>query len=91
MQIAQRASTADYIIPAKVKVSEDCKDFLKRCLTPDPKERLSVDGIFDHPWFAKRLPAQVMTAQWIVPDLSVFAKTDVRLDSLISETITRHK
>lgn len=32
------------------EVSEAAKDLIKRMLTIDPKRRITVEGILDHPW-----------------------------------------
>ena len=36
-------------------MSDDCKDFIRKCLSLDPTERLGskndVDEILEHPWF----------------------------------------
>ncbi|XP_074471490.1 serine/threonine-protein kinase pim-2-like [Sebastes fasciatus] len=32
------------------KLSNDCKDFLQRCLTEDPKQRLTLEQLNQHPW-----------------------------------------
>ena len=63
LQIMQRTSKADYIIPSKPKVSPECKDFLMRCLQPDPAKRMTVSQIYDHPWFAHDFPTQASTLQ----------------------------
>ena len=34
---------------SKVNISKDAKDFLDRCLTVDPKKRISWQEIYDHP------------------------------------------
>jgi serine/threonine protein kinase len=31
-------------------ISSDAKDFIRRCLHKDPKDRLSLDGMLNHPW-----------------------------------------
>jgi len=42
-----------YVYPDKVKVSNDAKDFIARCLEPDPKKRITADEALEHRWFAK--------------------------------------
>ena len=36
--------------PADVRLSEGCRDLLSRLLQRDPKERISFDEFFNHPW-----------------------------------------
>ncbi|GAB2212179.1 hypothetical protein Droror1_Dr00025529 [Drosera rotundifolia] len=40
------------------KVSDNAKDLVKRMLDPDPKKRLTAQGVLDHPWLqnAKKAP-----------------------------------
>lgn len=40
------------------KVSDSAKDLVKKMLNPDPKQRLSAQGVLDHPWLqnAKKAP-----------------------------------
>lgn len=40
------------------KVSDNAKDLVKRMLDPDPKRRLTAQGVLDHPWLqnAKKAP-----------------------------------
>ncbi len=40
-----------------VQVSEECKDLLKKVLMADPAQRLTIQGIMQHPWFLQDLPA----------------------------------
>ncbi|XP_074481135.1 serine/threonine-protein kinase pim-2-like [Sebastes fasciatus] len=32
------------------RMSEDCKDFLQKCLTEDPEQRLTLEQLKQHPW-----------------------------------------
>ncbi|GMH37926.1 hypothetical protein BSKO_05810 [Bryopsis sp. KO-2023] len=48
-----------YKIPSCSKrgpVSEDCQNLIAGLLCPDPKERLTTEGILSHPWFVTDLP-----------------------------------
>ena len=38
-------------------ISDSCKDLIQRLLVADPQQRLTVDGIYQHPWFQVDLPA----------------------------------
>lgn len=55
----QRILHVDYAIPPHVRLSDDCKDLLKKVLVADPAKRLTIDGIYSHPWYAKHLPPGV--------------------------------
>ena len=54
-----------------IAMSDDCKDFINRCLKKDHKERLGtvggVDEIINHPWF-KSLDVNQMLAKTIPPE-----------------------
>ncbi len=39
-------------IPAEIKLSADCKDFLRLCLERDTSKRPTVDDLLDHPFVA---------------------------------------
>jgi serine/threonine-protein kinase SRK2 len=58
-KMIQRILHVDYAIPSHVRLSDDCRDLLKRVLVADPAKRLTIDGIYDHPWYAKNLPPGV--------------------------------
>ena len=49
----------DYQFPAKPAVSASCKDLLARILVADPVERLSIQQIYQQPWFKQGFPKQV--------------------------------
>jgi SNF-related kinase len=36
--------------PSSTKVSNECKDFIKRCLIVSESERASIDELEKHPW-----------------------------------------
>ncbi|GMH37925.1 hypothetical protein BSKO_05809 [Bryopsis sp. KO-2023] len=42
----------------KGPVSEGCRDFVAGLLRPDPKERLTMEGILSHPWFNGVVPKE---------------------------------
>jgi serine/threonine protein kinase len=39
-----------------VQVSDECKDLLRKVLMADPAQRLTIQGIMQHPWFLQDLP-----------------------------------
>jgi len=59
-KMIQRILNVEYKIPSSVKVSDDCRDMLKRILVADPTKRITIDGIFHHPWYTKNLPPGVI-------------------------------
>ena len=49
------------------QISENCKDFIRKCLAKDPSNRLGSNGgmdeIINHPWFADVNVAKLMAKQ----------------------------
>lgn len=45
----------EYKVPSSIKLSEDCKSLLSRILVADPTKRITIDGIFHHPWWVAGL------------------------------------
>merc|ERR1712086_1085206 len=68
-----------------IAMSDDCKDFINRCLKKDHKERLGtvggVDEIINHPWF-KSLDVNQMLSKSITPEfnpkLSLMSQTSTK-------------
>lgn len=58
-KMIQRILHVDYHIPSHVRLSDDCKDLLKKVLVADPAKRLTIDGIYSHPWYTRNLPPGV--------------------------------
>eukprot|EP00877_Chromochloris_zofingiensis_P007647 jgi/Chrzof1/3135/Cz12g13050.t1 len=57
--ILQRKQNRDYgDIPNNV--SAECKDLIHKLLDPNPRERLGIQGIKQHPWFLQDLPEQAL-------------------------------
>ena len=48
---ARWAVQVDYEFPARVPVSDNCKDLLRRILVADPTRRLTIAQIQQHPWY----------------------------------------
>lgn len=48
---AQKVVKGDYPVPADIPVSPNCLGLLKGILVPDPKARMSMTDIKQHPWF----------------------------------------
>lgn len=55
-RMIQRIVNVDYSIPSAAKMSEDCKDLLRKILVRNPKERITMEGVQAHKWFKKNLP-----------------------------------
>lgn len=51
----QRILNVEYGFPPNIRVSDDCKDLMKRILVADPSSRLSIPQIMEHPWSVNTL------------------------------------
>lgn len=59
-KVLQRILVVDYVFPAKVPVSDECKDLLSKILVADPNQRITIAQILRHPWYTSGLPAGVV-------------------------------
>ena len=57
--IMRKILQAQYVIPAKLKLSDSCKDLIRQIFTLNPTQRISIEGIKQHPWFTAPMPAAV--------------------------------
>lgn len=48
---AQKVVSGDYAIPAGIPVSAACLELLQSILVPEPRSRMSMTEIKQHPWF----------------------------------------
>ena len=46
-------------IPEGINVSGPCLDLLKHLLTPEPQQRVTIEGIMSHPWFTQGLDPSI--------------------------------
>jgi calcium-dependent protein kinase len=49
-------------------VSEDAKDFIKKCMTKESEKRLSASSALDHPWF-KNILKEVHKEEYLATDI----------------------
>jgi serine/threonine-protein kinase SRK2 len=54
-----RILKVEYRFPNNVNPSPELQDLLNRILRSDPAERITIEGIFNHPWFCVNLPPGV--------------------------------
>jgi len=59
VQVLDRTIKVDYKIPSKPKVSQAAVDFIDKLLQGDPQKRLTIQGVYEHPWFKTNLPGNV--------------------------------
>lgn len=56
-KIMSRIVHLDYTVPPFVQISDQGRDLLDNILAHDPRKRISIEGILDHPWFNTSLPS----------------------------------
>lgn len=49
----------EYDFPPHIKVSDSCRDLLRRILVDKPEQRITIQGIQKHPWYVEDLPPGV--------------------------------
>lgn len=76
---------AEYKLPGDVPASASVKDLLSRLLVADPKTRMRLPEILQHPWFLDALPAGALQmndhylekAPRISPEVGIFPNSCV--------------
>ena len=58
--ILERIMVVQYSFPESIPVSDECKDMLSQILVGNPKKRLTIEQIQQHPWYLKDLPPGVV-------------------------------
>ncbi|MED6185311.1 Serine/threonine-protein kinase srk2i [Stylosanthes scabra] len=56
----QRILSVQYSIPDFVQISPECRRLISRIFVFDPAERITMSEIWNHEWFLKNLPADLM-------------------------------
>ncbi|GKV18893.1 hypothetical protein SLEP1_g29214 [Rubroshorea leprosula] len=55
----QRIMAAQYKIPDRVHISQDCRHLLSLIFVANPSRRITIKEIKNHPWFLKNLPREL--------------------------------
>eukprot|EP01026_Neomeris_dumetosa_P036177 TRINITY_DN29117_c0_g2_i1.p3 TRINITY_DN29117_c0_g2~~TRINITY_DN29117_c0_g2_i1.p3 ORF type:complete len:212 (-),score=22.93 TRINITY_DN29117_c0_g2_i1:509-1144(-) len=79
----QRILRADYIIPKSITLSPDCLDLLGRILVVTPSKRITIEGIFTHPWFRQNLPPGVDQMNNVLPLPPPEAQSEEELQRIV--------
>ncbi|XP_027192514.1 serine/threonine-protein kinase SRK2I-like [Cicer arietinum] len=56
----QRVLSVQYSIPDVVQISPECRHLISRIFVFDPAERITMPEIWEHKWFLKNLPMDLM-------------------------------
>ena len=60
-KMMQKIVNVEYTFPPNPELSRECKDFVSKIFTKDPKDRIRTAEMRRHPWFAVDLPAPVIS------------------------------
>ncbi|GAB4818130.1 hypothetical protein N2152v2_005176 [Parachlorella kessleri] len=88
-RFARKVVTGAYTIPDRVPVSAGCRDLLTRMLVPNPQQRISLEDVIRHPWFAMGLPSGALGMNEML--LQAHIMTDelaYRVDQLVELALT---
>lgn len=55
----QRILNVEYSLPPSANISPECRDLLSKLLVANPRNRITIEGIWQHPWFQQGLPPGV--------------------------------
>lgn len=55
----ERIMGVHYHIPAELGITEQCQDLLAKIFVAQPKQRITIEGIRQHPWFLTALPREL--------------------------------
>ena len=55
-RILSRITNVDYKMPLSAQISNDVRDLISRIFVYDPSQRITLEGIMEHPWFNFSLP-----------------------------------
>lgn len=71
-KIATQEEPPSISAESKTRVSSDVQNFLKRCLTIDPKQRADTTELLRHPFMKRAKPLESL-----VPNIKAVCKIDV--------------
>ncbi|KAJ7299422.1 hypothetical protein O6H91_Y234700 [Diphasiastrum complanatum] len=69
-KIIDRVRNVCYSIPDYVRISSECRDLLSHIFVADPKKRITIFEITNHPWFLKNLPSDISLGAFADYDLN---------------------
>jgi len=57
--IVRNIKMANYNWPRGLHLTDEVKDLVNRILVPHSEQRITIDGIMQHPWYLKNLPDEL--------------------------------
>eukprot|EP01025_Chloroclados_australasicus_P025094 TRINITY_DN2508_c0_g2_i1.p1 TRINITY_DN2508_c0_g2~~TRINITY_DN2508_c0_g2_i1.p1 ORF type:complete len:355 (-),score=41.31 TRINITY_DN2508_c0_g2_i1:3034-4098(-) len=79
----QRILRADYIYPKSLHLSPECKDLIAKILVVEPRKRLTIQQVFEHPWFRINLPKGVEQMNSVLPQPPKNVQTKEQLQEVL--------
>lgn len=61
--IVRNIKMANYHWPRTLQLTDEVKDLVNRILVPHSEQRITIDGIMQHPWYLKNLPDELRVCQ----------------------------
>lgn len=58
-RVVQNIIDANYTWPHNLALSPEAKDLVNRIFVPQCSQRITIDGIIQHPWYTYNLPAEL--------------------------------
>lgn len=65
--IMRKIVMAQYVLPPGLQLSDSSKDLIHQMFMPNPLQRISIDGIKQHPWFTAPLPESLEVCLLLCP------------------------
>ena len=56
-----------YSFPPNLHLSRECVDIISKIFVGNPANRITVEGVRNHPWFLKNLPEEMKVGSYAFP------------------------
>eukprot|EP01025_Chloroclados_australasicus_P000696 TRINITY_DN10272_c0_g5_i2.p2 TRINITY_DN10272_c0_g5~~TRINITY_DN10272_c0_g5_i2.p2 ORF type:complete len:333 (-),score=38.54 TRINITY_DN10272_c0_g5_i2:321-1319(-) len=83
--MVQRVVSGDYRIPRYPRLSAQCVDLLQKLLVVDPSLRITVQQIYQHPWFIKNLPKEAENSNKVQPLPHRQAQSEAQIKQILNQ------
>ncbi|CAD7704929.1 unnamed protein product [Ostreobium quekettii] len=89
-QVLNRIVALEYRMPPDL--TPECQDLIRKILVTDPRRRLTITGIMEHPWYKVGLPPNALTMNDIYLGAYDEAglQTDDDIKRIVSESMKAH-
>lgn len=80
-RLLQKVQIGNYHLPSDIPT--DLRNLIRAMLTKDPEERISIDGIKNHPWFKSVIPRNYVQDNFVPPSEPILNPDPMILKSLM--------